>query len=148
LRRSKRLSNSSSTRLLLPDTNVLVYETVEDSPHHAEAASLIDSSERILLPSIVLHEYVWVMLRKLGVPADFLSEKIAEYLDSPKTLYIPEPPEVVSQALKLIASENISAREVNDVIIALTAKHYRATLATYDEKLRKLAERLGVDVKP
>ncbi len=40
---------SSSRKPLLPDTNVLVYETVEDSPHHVEATELIDSAKEILV---------------------------------------------------------------------------------------------------
>ena len=148
MRRSRRPSSNSSTKLLLPDTNILIYETVEDSAHHAEAASLIDTHEKVILPSIVLHEYIWVMLKKLNVPASFLAEKIEEYLNNPKILYVIEPPEAIIEALRLVSAENISTREVNDVIIALTAKYYKAALATYDEKLRKLARKLGVTVKP
>ena len=46
---------SSSRRPLLPDTNVLVYETIEDSPHHIEATEIIDSAKEILVTPIVLH---------------------------------------------------------------------------------------------
>ena len=45
----------------LIDTNVLVYDTFEDSIYHAEAKKLLDSLDRWIIPSIVIHEYVWVM---------------------------------------------------------------------------------------
>jgi len=42
----------------LIDTNVLVYDTFEDSIYHAEAKKLLDSLDRWIIPSIVIHEYV------------------------------------------------------------------------------------------
>jgi predicted nucleic acid-binding protein len=48
---------------LLLDTNVLVYDTIEDSKYHGEASKIIDSAEEIFIPPIVVHEYIWVLLR-------------------------------------------------------------------------------------
>ena len=147
MRRSRRLSRSSSRRLL-PDTNVLVYETVEDSPHHSEATSILDSASTIILPSIVIHEYTWVMVRKLGVKPGIVAEKLREYLEDPRTVYTTEPPTALYQALRLIEEHQASPRELNDYIILTTAQHYNATLATFDEKLRNTAQKLGVKTAP
>ncbi|MEM1947114.1 MAG: PIN domain-containing protein [Candidatus Caldarchaeum sp.] len=43
---------------LLPDTNVLVYDTVEDSMHHDKAVKIIDAAGELAIPPIVIHEYV------------------------------------------------------------------------------------------
>ncbi|ABM81186.1 conserved archaeal protein [Hyperthermus butylicus DSM 5456] len=136
------------TKPLLPDTNVLVYETVEDSPHHEEAANIIDAAAKIILPSIVVHEYIWVMVKKLGVPPGFVTRKLQEYLEDPRTRYLAEPPTALYQALRLLEEHSASPREVNDYIILATAMYHGTVLATFDEKLRKLAQKLGVETTP
>ncbi len=83
---------------LLPDTNVLVYETVEDSEHHAEASRIMEEAEGIYIPLIVLHEYVWVML-KLSVDPNFISLKLREYYEDPRVKYVQESPEIIQEAL-------------------------------------------------
>jgi len=102
-----------SRRPLLPDTNVLVYETIEDSPHHVEATELIDSARELLVTPIVLHEYTWVMIRKLHVPASFVAAKISEYLEDPRTKYVTEPLAVINKALGLLEKGYIQPRELN-----------------------------------
>ncbi len=131
---------------LLPDTNVLVYETVEDSPHHEEASEIMDSARAIIIPSIVLHEYLWVMLRRLKVPLDFMLEKVEEYLRDRRVRYVIEPPEMVLDALEWLKTS--STRNLNDFLILSTALRYDAVLATYDEDLRRAAGRLGVELAP
>lgn len=46
------------------DTNVLVYDTVEDGDYHGEAARIIDEARETYVPSIVIQEYIWVMLKQ------------------------------------------------------------------------------------
>ena len=41
------------------DTNVLVFDTFEDSEFHAEASGRLDSIEKWHLPDIVFHELMW-----------------------------------------------------------------------------------------
>ena len=148
MRRSRRQSKKLSTKPLLPDTNVLVYETVEDSPHHEEAVDIIDSAAKIILPSIVVHEYIWIMVKKLGVSPSFVTRKLQEYLEDPRTRYLTEPPPALYQALGLLEEHTASPREVNDYIILTTAMYHGTILATFDEKLRKLAQKLGVETIP
>ncbi len=139
-------SRSTSARPLLPDTNVLVYETVEDSPRHTEAVRLLDEAERIILPSLVVHEYTWVMTRGLGVDPRFVAEKLGEYLGDPRVSYVAEPPEALRAALRLLAEHRRAARMLNDYIIMVTAKLLGARLATFDSRLARAAKSLGVDV--
>ncbi|MCS6768851.1 MAG: PIN domain-containing protein, partial [Candidatus Caldarchaeum sp.] len=48
---------------LLPDTNVLVYDTFEDSSRHHEAVKIIDDAQEMAIPAIIIHEFIWVMLK-------------------------------------------------------------------------------------
>lgn len=131
---------------LLPDTNVLVYETIEDSPNHEEASKIIDSAGTIILPSLVLHEYLWVMIRKLQVPLDFMVRKVDEYLSDRRVKYVTEPPQAVLDALEFLRDS--SAYNLNDFLILSTAKRYGAVLATFDTVLGRVARSLGVEVVP
>ncbi len=132
---------------LLPDTNVLVYETVEDSSHHVEACKLLDSAEEVFIPSIIAHEYFWVMI-KLGVSLDVILSKIEEYLEDSRTRYFMEPIDVYRKAVTMIQEDKASPREVNDYLILAVAYRERLVLATYDYNLRRAAVRRGIKVAP
>ncbi len=131
---------------LLPDTNVLVYETVEDSPNHEKASEIMDSARSIILPSIVLHEYLWVMIKRLQVPLDFMIGKIDEYFSDRRIRYVTEPPDAVLDSLELLKTGSV--RNLNDYLILSTAVRYDAVLATFDRELVRMAENLGVEVVP
>jgi predicted nucleic acid-binding protein len=133
---------------LLPDTNVLVYETVEDSEHHEEAVGIIDSAREVYITPIVLHEYIWVMLRLIGASPGFVAQKLQEYFEDPRTRYLLEPRVVLINALHMLREDGENMKEVNDYIILATALYHGLVLATYDKKLRKRAAKRGVDVIP
>ena len=48
------------------DTNVLIYDYVEDSEHHRRAEEILDSLDRWVIPVIVIHEFVW-FLKGIGL---------------------------------------------------------------------------------
>jgi predicted nucleic acid-binding protein len=129
---------------LLPDTNVLVYETVEDSEHHAEASRIMEEAEGIYIPLIVLHEYVWVML-KLSVDPNFISLKLREYYEDPRVKYVQESPEIIQEALHDLKEKNLNPKQINDLIILSIAKKHSLALFTFDRELIALAYRKGVE---
>ncbi len=133
---------------LLPDTNVLIYDTIEDSELHEEATRIIDSAKEIFIPSIVIHEFIWVMLKLIQVAPSFVALKIREYLEDPRARYVLEPAEVIINALKMLEEDCQSVNEVNDYIILATAMHHNLTLATFDKKLKKIAIKRGLRVVP
>ncbi|MGC8645750.1 MAG: PIN domain-containing protein, partial [Thermoplasmata archaeon] len=45
------------------DTNVLVYDTIKNSPHHTRASELIDSSEDPTISSLSIVELGFVLPR-------------------------------------------------------------------------------------
>ncbi len=132
---------------VLVDTNILVYDTIEDGEHHEEAAKIVDEASELYIPSIVVHEYIWVMLR-LGVEPRIVALKVREYLEDPRTRYICETMEVIVNALRMLTQDEANIREVNDYIILATARYYGTSLATLDKRLRRVAQRWGVEVKP
>jgi len=132
---------------LLADTNVLVYDTIEDSKYHELASNIIDSAKELWLPSIVIHEYIWVML-KLNISAEFIALKILEYLRDPRAVYLAENPEILSNALKYLKEKQASTREINDLIILMFAKQYNLTLATFDKRMKRTALSMGINVIP
>ncbi|WP_252901739.1 hypothetical protein [Vulcanisaeta sp. JCM 14467] len=45
---------------------MLVYDTIEDSEYHSNASAIIDNATELVIPSIVVHEYVWILARRLA----------------------------------------------------------------------------------
>ncbi len=124
------------------DTNVLVYDTFEDSVHHERAKELLDDLDRWVIPTIVIHEYVWV-LRSLNVDPDDVRYKVEEYLTHRKTRVVPESRRDVLSALKIVAEEEIALSRYNDKVILSVAERENLALATFDEKLRRQASSRG-----
>jgi len=133
---------------LLPDTNLLVYDTVENSENHDDAAKIIDEAKEIIVPSIVIHEYIWVMLRVVQAPFRFIALKVCEYLEDPRVTYMLEPADIIVEALKMLEENKEDPREINDYIILAMALRHKSTLATFDQKLRKKALEKGLKVAP
>ena len=133
---------------LLPDTNVLIYDTVEDSEHHDEAAKVVDEAKEIFIPSIVVHEYLWTMLKIVQAAPSFVALKVREYLEDPRTTYMLEPMDAITEALRMLEADRESVKEINDYVILATALHYDLTLATFDRKLKKRALRRGLRTVP
>jgi predicted nucleic acid-binding protein len=125
------------------DTNVLVFDSFEDSEHYEEEESLLNDLQRWIIPGIVIHEYVWV-LKGLDLPLSFLRSKVREYLLNEKTSFSPTNIGNINYALKNM--EKIT--EYNDLLILSTALRDDQYLASFDEKLRSRAETLGLETLP
>lgn len=122
------------------DTNVLIFDTFEDSQFHIDAHSKLDKLERWLIPSIVFHEYVWFM-RAERIELDFTKSKLVEYLTNAKTIY-----HAIEAGDILFASREMADySEYNDYLILSVSKKSREPLLTYDEALLKTCRRLGID---
>ena len=132
---------------LLPDTNVLVYDTVEDSEHHIDASKILDDAEELFLAPIVVHEFVWVLL-KFSVDPGTVSVKVEEYLGDPRARYIQESMGTIMGALKLLKENRLPASDINDLMILTLVTESKLALATFDNKLATLAKRKGVTVIP
>ena len=129
------------------DTNVLVYDTFEDSLYHEAAARLLDSLDRWLIPLIVIYEYVWV-LKGLNVEPAHVREKLLEYLTEEKCSLVREGADEVRWAISTVVEEGLSVARFNDKVVLSIAIRRNAPLATFDAKLRSQAERLGIRAVP
>jgi len=128
----------------LIDTNVLIYDTFEDSLYHAEAKKLLDSLDEWIIPSIVVHEYVWFM-RALKIEVKEVVHKVEEYLQHHKAELVNETSEDIWRALSFIEKEGLNLSQYNDKVILSLAIRV-GSLATFDRKLRKqaLAQRIQI----
>ncbi|RLG82765.1 MAG: VapC toxin family PIN domain ribonuclease [Thermoprotei archaeon] len=133
---------------LLLDTNVLVYNTIEDSGYHDLAVKIIDDAKGIYIPSIIVHEYMWVMLKLANAPPSFIVLKLREYLEDPRTTYILESINILTDALKMLEEDHASLREINDYIILATAINYNIAIVAFDEKLKKIAIKRNLETIP
>jgi predicted nucleic acid-binding protein len=129
-------------RRVVVDTNVLVYATFEDSEHHEEAHGVLQRHE-VVIPYIVLYEYLWVLAKLTRDPA-FLELKLKELRDFE---LVCEDPETVRRGVALMIGDGAPPGMLNDYIVLSAALHEGA-LATYDSKLRSLASRSKIAVIP
>lgn len=121
------------------DTNVLVFDTFEDSDSHKEAAESLDALEEWVIPGIVYHEYVWFMKDQEVDTAD-TKVKMMEYLMDAKTRFRPVDADDVAFAVG-------NARrlgEYNDLLILSSAKRLGSPLLTFDRGLAARAREFGV----
>ena len=121
------------------DTNVLVFDTFEDSDLHEKAVSGLDSLDGWCLPSMVFHELVWFFRSQRIQPAR-ASIKVQEYLTHAKTAFLP----CTADDLQFAATRMKSYDEYNDSLILSAAKRVGVPIFTFDEDLGKVAKRNAV----
>ncbi len=129
------------------DTNVLIYDLFEDTAYHEEASNILDSLEVWVIPTIVIHELVWFM-RGLGLEIDKCYEYILQYINHEKAVIRPITEHYIRRALDIIFREKLSLSRYNDELVLTIALEEREPIATFDQKLRSQAKRLGIDVIP
>lgn len=132
---------------LLVDTNVLIYETFEDSDRHAEATDIVYANE-VYIPTIVLHEYIWLLLRHFFIGYAQVAEKLEQLLSEKNIHILCETPGDLAAGLRMAKEDGAGPREVNDYIILASALNREFALATYDKNLRKAAIKRGLTVVP
>ncbi len=128
------------------DTNVLIYDTFEDTKFHSKAENVLDSLDRWYVPAIVMQEYVW-FFKNNGFSAKDALASLRGYTEDPRFRGLSESPETIENALNLLVGEKISLSRFNDVVVLLHALE-KGTLVTFDKKLRRLAKRKGIKVLP
>jgi len=128
------------------DTNVLIYDTFSDSGFHEKARSLLNSLDKWYVPSIVLQEYVW-FFKNQGFSVKEARTMLLEYTSDPRFRSLVEDHKIILRALELLEREKLSLSRFNDTVILIHALE-KGYLATFDQKLRKLATKLGVKVLP
>ncbi|MGC9146444.1 MAG: PIN domain-containing protein [Infirmifilum sp.] len=133
---------------IVVDTDVLLHDTFEDSEKHAEASGILDEADRIYLASIVVHEYLWLLLTKFKIDLEIVREKLEEYFSDSRFIYVSENSEVFLKALEWMKEDNADPTMINDYIILVLAQRMGAVLTTYDEELKVIAKKREVSVLP
>ena len=137
----RRYRKGSRTLKAVVDTNVLVFDTFEDSEFHKEASSGLDSLEGWGLPGMVFHELVWFfMSQKIATPKT--NAKVKEYLTNEKTTFIP----CSADDIMFASSKMKDHREYNDLVILSSARRIGIPLYTFDENLKTIAKRQGIEL--
>jgi len=93
----------------LIDTNVLVYDTIEDSVFHEEAKKTLDKLDRWLIPSVVIEEFVLV-LNQLNLKREIIGKKIDEILKSKRIEIVSIERSDLSSACISVLSENFLSK--------------------------------------
>jgi len=121
------------------DTNVLVFDTFEDSEFHKEAASGLDSLEKWLLPDMVFHELVW-FFKSREIQPSRAATKVSEYLTNEKTDFL----HCTADDIRFASSRMAGYHEYNDLLILSAARRLDVPLFSFDEDLKRVAKRAAV----
>ena len=116
------------------DTNVVVFDTFEDSEFHSEATTKLDSIARWHLPSMTIHELVWFFkARKIQLSRARL--KVEEYLTNEKTVFS----QCTADDIRFATARMRNYQEYNDLVILSVAKRLGLPLFTFDDELKQIA---------
>ena len=130
---------------ILVDTNVLVYDSIENSPHHDNASKLIDESGDPLINSLSIIELGFVLPR-YGLDNESVRMKLEELLNSDYFTVSWLSRSMLEGASTFIAENSLTFRDFNDWIIAFDAHSRDVPLVTFDKTLSKKCKKLGVEV--
>jgi len=130
---------------VLVDSNVLVYDAIENSPHHASASDIIDGSEDPLINSLSIVELGFVLPR-YGIENDGVNAKLDELLHSGYFTVSWLSESMLKDASAFIVENNLSFRDFNDWIIAYDAYSRNVPLVTFDKNLSKKCKLVGISV--
>ncbi|NPA48069.1 MAG: PIN domain-containing protein [Thermococci archaeon] len=129
------------------DTNVLIYDTFEDTRFHRAARELLESLDGWYVPSTVLREYIW-FFKSRGYSLSQARTMITEYMKDPRFRGLEDNPRVILRTIDILESNGLPLAKFNDVVVLYYASRYDVPLATFDERFRELAVKLGIDVLP
>ena len=130
---------------MLFDTNVLVYDTIENSPHHDSASELIDKSADPMINSLSIVELGFVLPR-YGIDNESVRMKIDELLHSDYFRVSWLSGKNMERVSTFVVENKLSFRDFNDWIIAFDAYSRNVPLVTFDKILQKKCKKLGIQV--
>lgn len=126
---------------MILDTNILIYDTFEDTTHHKEAKALLDSLSEWNVPSVVIIEFI-AFLNKLRLKKEDIVYKLSELISNPRFNLVEIEKEDLLVALKIIKDEKLSPLRLNDKIILSISKRRGENLITFDKELKREFEKL------
>ncbi len=130
---------------ILVDTNVLVYDAIENSPYHSSASKLIDLSEDDIINSLSIVELGFVLPR-YGIDNQDVQIKINELLHGDYFSVSWISGKMIEKVSAFMVENKLIFRDFNDWIIAYDAHSRNIPLATFDKVLQKKCKKLGIQV--
>jgi len=118
------------------DTNVLVYDTMEDSSFHEDVRDKLYRLEKWVVPSVVLEEFALVLMQ-LKVKESFIRDKILEILLNEKTEIATLSKQHFIDSIDIISREKVSVNRLNDKLIVSVAKAKKSPIFTYDKEIKR-----------
>lgn len=126
---------------MVVDTNVLIFDTFEDSDFHEEASNGLDSLSKWNLPSIVFHELVW-FFKSREIDRSRAKLKIEEFLTNEKTIFF----QCTADDVRFSIARMNNYRNYNDYLILSVARRLELPLYTFDRELKKVTAKSGVKI--
>ncbi|MEM0134576.1 MAG: PIN domain-containing protein [Thermoplasmatales archaeon] len=127
------------------DTNILVYDAIENSPYHDLACELIDESEDPIMNSLSIVELGFVLPR-YGIDNGSVRLKIEELLHSDYFTISWLSGKMLKGVSTFIVENSLSFKDFNDWVIAYDAHSRDVPLVTFDSTLSKKCKKLGIKV--
>lgn len=123
--------------LAVVDTNVLIYDFLENSPFHKASRELLNSLDKIILLPNILVEFILVSLR-LKIDENIIRNKVEEILKNSILVRIKKE--------DVIGAINLNIKEVNDALLVIVAKRLDLPIISYDEDVIKACKNLGIKI--
>ena len=130
---------------VLIDTDVLVYDTIENSNYHNSANELINASEYSIINSLSIIELGFVLPR-YGIDNQGVQIKINELLHGDYFSVSWISGKMIEKVSAFMVENKLSFRDFNDWIIAYDSYSRNIPLATFDKILQKKCKKLGIQV--
>ncbi len=130
---------------VLVDTNVLVYDAIENSPRHDSARKLIDQSDDPIISSLSIVE-LGVVLPRYRIDNESVRMKIEELLHSDYFAVSWLSGKIMEKVSAFMVENKLSFGDFNDWIIAYEAYSRNVPLVTFDKALQNKCKKLGIHV--
>jgi predicted nucleic acid-binding protein len=127
---------------LVIDTNILIYDFIENSEYHREVKEKT-RNKLLIVPTNILIEFILVC-KKLDIDDKEIYKKVEEILENCFIVEIDES--LIKEAISICKEHKIDLKEINDIILLSISKKFGCYLYTYDKKLRKIGNKLGVKI--
>ncbi len=127
------------------DTNVLVYETFEDSEFHEEVVKKLSEMELIYVPGVVILELT-IILKRLKYDSSIILDKIREIFNSNRYVVLDIYVDDIIFAIDILSRHGKNVSSLNDKIVLSVAKRLGKPIYTYDKDLKRQCKSLGVPI--
>ncbi|HEW94189.1 hypothetical protein DRN87_03595 [Candidatus Geothermarchaeota archaeon] len=127
----------------LVDTNILIYEMIEDSQYHDEVVSKLNKLDRVNVSIISLIELALVLWR-LNIPTKIIINRLYELIIDEKYNIVELEKRDLENALNMIRKEVLSISRLNDKIILSTAARNKWGIYTYDKDLKRECKKIDI----